>query len=233
MKYVKTDFLSNYKELLNRNDVEGLRDLFNTQIADLVANRKTELIANLNRSLGANIKTTITNSELVNYLIEGLFAKNKKVMEVLVGMIITSESGPKYLNVEGEADKKAPKGKKEKPVREKMSGDQIGELVGTVAKGLGGVMEFAKSFNDVKVAKEQAKVSLMDQVKNNTQTQPTYPEQAASSGMSGGKIAIIVGGVILVSAIIGGVIFMSRKKAASGGSGAPAPAAVTTAGGAA
>lgn len=218
MVHQKSDFLHNYKQFLEHDDVEGLRDLFTSHIAGVIVHHKPELIANLKRIGVTNIEPTISNQQLANNVTEAIYAKNKKIIDLIVSMILTDEGQSEYMNVDADS----PDAKAKTKGGAKLSGDQITDLVGTVATGLSSIMGVAKSAIDAKREKQQTKNSINDNI--NTQQQQIIPQQQTKSGMSTGAVVGIVVVVVIVAGVIGFVLYNRSKTPAGAPAAQPAAA---------
>lgn len=210
MIYEKTNFLENYQHALKYNDVQGLRDLFTTRIAALIVNHKQDVVSALVNA-GSPVTPTVSNAELGEKVIDLIGSGNKTVTNAISSLILTKEGHDNFIG-DDSTDKKPKKGKG------KMTGDQIVDLTGAVATGLGSVMDFAKSFGETKKQKEITKQTLSNNmVALQQQGQGNAP---VATGLSTGAKIGIGAGVVLVLAVAGYFIWKNKK---GGGAGAAAP----------
>ncbi len=112
-----------------------------------------------------------------------------------------------------------PSGTFDKPeagkTKTKLTGDQITNIVGSVAAGLGSIFEFGKSLSDIKKAKQETRTAIVNnaasQGSNTANTGNSNPSPGMSTGM---KVGIAVGVIVVIGGIVGFVIYKSKKGAA-------------------
>lgn len=217
MIYEKTNFLENYQNALKYNDVQGLLDLFTARIAALIVNHKPDVLTAL-KNAGVSVAPTASNAELGDTIIDSISKGNKNVTNAISSLIITKEGHENFI---GDDSKKSKKG------GSKMTGDQIVDLTGAVATGLGSVMDFAKSFGETKKQKEITKQTLSNNMLAMQQA-ANQPNAPVATGLStGAKIGIGVGVVLVIAAGVGFFLWQKSKKGAT--AAAPAVASGATA----
>lgn len=214
MIYEKTNFLENYQNALKYNDVQGLLDLFTARIAALIVNHKPDVIAAL-KNAGTTVSPTISNNELGDTVIELISKGNKNVVNAIASLIITKEGHENFIGDDATDKKGKGKGKG------KFNSDQIVDLTGAVATGLGSVMDFAKSFGETKKQKEITKQTLSNNMLA-MQQQSATPSTPAATGLStGAKVGIGLAVVV----VLAGIGFMVWQKSKSGATAAASAAA--------
>jgi hypothetical protein len=221
MIYEKTNFLENYQNALKYNDVQGLLDLFTARIAALIVNHKPDVLTAL-KNAGNPVSPTISNAELGDTVIDSISKGNKNITNAIASLIVTKEGHQNFIGDDaksGGGGANTTKGKGGK----KMTGDQIVDLTGAVATGLGSIMDFAKSFGENKKQKEITKQTLSNNMLAMQQQAQNANAPVATGLSTGAKVGIGVAIVVVIAAGVGFFFWQKNKK----GAAVAAPAAAS------
>jgi len=230
MYQLKSNFLNDYNNALDRNDVDGLRGIFIDKIGDLIVHHKPELIANLRR-LNITLPANTNNEELSTFITEALHSpRPNKVHDMLASMMIlkdghfmndaTSDLTSAASSVLGDKSDSKSDDKSKKD----LSGEQISNVADSISKALGGIFTFAKSAVDAKKAKKATAGDLTGSVadkadKAGKESAPPPPQPKSNTAMYVGI------GLFALALVVGGLWYYKSQQTSGGGASTPAPGA--------
>jgi hypothetical protein len=218
MQY-QNSFIENFRQGMQAEDKEGLKNLFVGKIANLISFDKKNLVKSLQDS-GAPIKSGISNEKLSKYVVEGIESGNDNVVKPVTALIIKKEYGFSFSD-DGKDGKAGAGATGTSGNGKKVNWDQIDKIVGTVGKGMQSVMGFAKDVQTLKGGKTST-----EQVKEQVDLNGNKGGGGSGTPMSVGKKLAIGGGIVV--GVVGTILlvrYFIKKSEATSTAPAAAPQA--------